>query len=64
MIHLDDWSTAQSWAGYVMRHPHQNVVAQQVAPGVHVALGIAGRGISTAPGFAEANVARILEGGK
>ena len=64
MIHLDDWSTAQSWAGYVMRHPRQNVVAQQVAPGVHVALGIAGRGITTAPGFAEANMARILESGK
>ena len=46
-----------------MRHPRQNVVAQQVAPGVHVALGIAGKGITTAPGFAEANVARILEGG-
>ena len=61
MVHLDDWSIAKSWAGYVMSHPHEEAVVGQVAPSVHVALGIAGKGMSTAPGFAEANMARILD---
>jgi FAD dependent oxidoreductase TIGR03364 len=61
MVHLDNWNIGQSWAGYVMSHPDKNVVVGQVAPSVHVALGIAGKGMSTAPGFAEANMARILE---
>ena len=61
MIHLDDWSIGHSWAGYVMSHPHEEAVVGQVAPSVHAALGIAGKGMSTAPGFAEANMARILD---
>ena len=61
MVHLDNWSIGKSWAGYVMSHPHEDAVVGQLAPSVHVALGIAGKGMSTAPGFAEANMARILD---
>ena len=60
MVHLDDWTIGKSWAGYVMSHPDEDAVVGEVAPSVHVALGIAGKGMSTAPGFAEANMARIL----
>ena len=61
IVHLDNWSIGKSWAGYVMSHPHEDAVVGQVAPSVHVALGIAGKGMSTAPGFAQANIARILD---
>ena len=62
MVRLDDWSIGKSWAGYVMSHPHEDSVVAQVEPSVHVALGIAGKGMTTAPGFAEANMARIFGG--
>ncbi len=55
-----DFTTERSWLGYYMSHPEKQVLSEQVDENVFVAVGIAGKGMSTGPGFAKNNVENIL----
>lgn len=60
MIHLDTWKIRQTWYGLYSTYPKGEVFTAEVAENLHIATGIAGKGISTGAGFAKANIDKIL----
>ncbi len=60
IFHLDDWSIQQSWYGIYSQCKTQDVFLYDVAPHLHIVTGIGGKGMTASPGFAEANLARLI----
>jgi FAD dependent oxidoreductase TIGR03364 len=56
MIGLPSWRMKTMWNGYYLIHPDRNIHIESIDERIHIVTGIAGKGMSTGPGFAQANV--------
>lgn len=61
IINLEDWRIAQHWTGFYCQHK-EDIFVHQVGPGIHIVTGIGGKGMTTASGFAQANITRTFSG--
>ena len=64
MLHLPSWHIQTMWNGYYLMHPERQVYTETINDRIHVVTGIAGKGMSTGPGFARHHIAAQLEGMK
>lgn len=60
MLALPTWSIQTMWNGYYLQHPSRPVYTAQVAHNIHIVTGIAGKGMSTGPGFVQAHIRTLL----
>jgi FAD dependent oxidoreductase TIGR03364 len=60
MITLPSWDIQAMWNGYYLTHPQRDIYTHDVSNSVHIVTGIGGKGMSTGPGFAQANIAATL----
>lgn len=60
MLDLPSWEIARMWNGYYMLHPERPIYTQTIDDRIHVITGIAGKGMSTGPGFARCQIDAIL----
>jgi FAD dependent oxidoreductase TIGR03364 len=60
MIALPSWDIQAMWNGYYLTHPHRDIFIEDISSSVHIVTGIGGKGMSTGPGFAQANIAATL----
>lgn len=56
MIELESWQLKTLWNGYYLIHPELNIYTESIDGMIHIVTGIAGKGMSTGPGFAQMNV--------
>jgi len=60
MIELPSWRMQTMWNGYYLMHPQSQVYTETIDGIIHIATGIAGKGMSTGPGFAQKHIASVL----
>ncbi len=60
MITLPSWHIQTMWNGYYLIHPHSEIYTETIDDKIHIVTGIAGKGMSTGPGFAQKHVALKL----
>lgn len=60
MIALPSWQIQKLWNGYYLLHPQREVYTETIEDTIHVVTGIAGKGMSTGPGFAQRHIASVL----
>ena len=60
MIDLPSWKIGQTWNGYYLLHPQREVYTETLDGNIHITTGIAGKGMSTGPGFSREHVNRVL----
>jgi len=56
VITLPSWHIQKKWNGYYLIHPQREVYAEAIDDKIHVVTGIAGKGMSTGPGFARQHI--------
>jgi D-hydroxyproline dehydrogenase subunit beta len=61
MLNLPDWRIQNMWNGYYMVNPQDQVYTATLDGAIHIVTGIAGKGMSTGPGFARHNIEQVLE---
>lgn len=61
MITLPSWHIQTMWNGYYLIHPHSEIYTETIDDKIHIVTGIAGKGMSTGPGFAQKHVALKLQ---
>jgi FAD dependent oxidoreductase TIGR03364 len=60
MLDLPTWDMQLLWNGYYLLHPEREVYTERIDESIHIVTGIAGKGMSTGPGFSRANVNAVL----
>ena len=60
ILKLPDLRIQQMWNGYYMVNPRAEVYTATIADTIHIVTGIAGKGMSTGPGFARYNIEQTL----
>ncbi len=60
MIELPSWRVQTMWNGYYLMHPQSQVYTETIDNSIHIVTGIAGKGMSTGPAFAQKHIASIL----
>jgi D-hydroxyproline dehydrogenase subunit beta len=60
MIMLPSWQIQTMWNGYYLMHPQSEIYTETIADKIHIVTGIAGKGMSTGPGFAQKYVTSKL----
>ena len=60
MITLPSWRIKTMWNGYYLIHPEHEVFTETIDDRIHIVTGIAGKGMSTGPGFAQKHIAEKL----
>ena len=60
MLNLPHWEIKQYWLGRYMTNPELPIFEANVSESVYIRTGISGKGMSTAPGYAEASINQIL----
>jgi D-hydroxyproline dehydrogenase subunit beta len=60
MITLPTWDIQKLWNGYYLIHPEQQVYTETIDGMIHIVTGIAGKGMSTGPGFSRQYIDSIL----
>lgn len=60
MLRLPDWRLQQMWNGYYMVNPSAEIYTETIEGVIHIVTGIAGKGMSTGPGFARHHIERTL----
>ena len=60
ILKLADWRIQQLWNGYYMVNPKAEVYTATIAGAIHIVTGIAGKGMSTGPGFARQHIEQTL----
>lgn len=60
MLSLPDWRIQQMWNGYYMVNPHDEVYTATIEGVIHIVTGIAGKGMSTGPGFSRHHIEQTL----
>jgi len=60
IFRLDDWTIQSSWYGIYSQCKTQDIFLHDVDADIHIVTGIGGKGMTASPGFAEANLARLL----
>jgi FAD dependent oxidoreductase TIGR03364 len=56
MISMPSWQIQQLWNGYYLIHPEREIYTETIDDRIHIVTGIAGKGMSTGPGFAKTHV--------
>ena len=60
IFRLDDWTIQRAWYGIYSQCKTQDVFLHDVASDIHIVTGIGGKGMTASPGFAEANLSRLI----
>ncbi len=60
MLALPSWEIEKTWNGYYLLHSQREVYTETVDGNIHITTGIAGKGMSTGPGFSRAHVDAVL----
>ena len=60
MITLPTWEMQKLWNGYYLIHPRRQVYTETIDDRIHIITGIAGKGMSTGPGFSRWHVDEML----
>lgn len=60
ILKLPDLHVQHMWNGYYMVNPHAEIYTATIADAIHIVTGIAGKGMSTGPGFARHNIEQTL----
>ncbi|HXZ03904.1 MAG TPA: FAD-dependent oxidoreductase, partial [Ktedonobacteraceae bacterium] len=60
MLALPSWQIKTMWNGYYLIHPEQEIYTETINDRIHIVTGIAGKGMSTGPGFAQKHIASKL----
>lgn len=60
IFRLDDWTIQRGWYGIYSQCKTQDVFLHDVASDIHIVTGIGGKGMTASPGFAEANLSRLI----
>jgi FAD dependent oxidoreductase TIGR03364 len=60
MLDLPDWTLGELWNGYYLMHPQQQIYTETIDERIHVAIGIAGKGMSSGAGFSRHHVDVVL----
>ena len=60
MLALPSWQIEQTWNGYYLLHPERAVYTETLYGNIHITTGIAGKGMSTGPGFSRQHVNTVL----
>jgi FAD dependent oxidoreductase TIGR03364 len=61
MLNLPTWRIGGLWNGYYLTHPERRVYTETINGSIHIVTGIGGKGMSTGPGFAQANITALLD---
>ena len=48
------------WNGYYLLHPERQIYTEAITDAIHIVTGIAGKGMSTGPGFTQQHIAAVL----
>jgi D-hydroxyproline dehydrogenase subunit beta len=59
IIRLDSWDMAQCWTGFYAQHNELEIFEKTIDGRIHIASGIGGKGMTTSPGYAKANLKRL-----
>jgi len=60
MITLPTWDIQKLWNGYYLIHPGRQVYTETIEDRIHIITGIAGKGMSTGPGFSRQHIEAVL----
>jgi D-hydroxyproline dehydrogenase subunit beta len=60
MISLPTWNIENLWNGYYLIHPERGIYTEQIDDNIHIVTGIAGKGMSTGPGFVRSHIDAVL----
>ncbi len=60
MLNLPTWKIQQLWNGYYMVNPHSDIYTETIDGVIHIVTGIAGKGMSTGPGFSYHHIKQTL----
>ena len=60
MITLPTWDIQKLWNGYYLIHPERQVYTETIEGRIHIVTGIAGKGMSTGPGFSRQHIDSTL----
>jgi len=60
MITLPTWDRQKLWNGYYLIHPGHQVYTETIEDRIHIITGIAGKGMSTGPGFSRQHIEAVL----
>ena len=60
MLDLPSWEIEKTWNGYYLLHPQREVYTETLDGNIHITTGIAGKGMSTGPGFSREHVNKVL----
>jgi len=60
MITLPTWDMQKLWNGYYLIHPGRQVYSETIEERIHIVTGIAGKGMSTGPGFSRQHIGAVL----
>ena len=60
MITLPTWDIQKLWNGYYLIHPEHQVYTETIDGMIYIVTGIAGKGMSTGPGFSRKHIDSIL----
>jgi FAD dependent oxidoreductase TIGR03364 len=60
ILKLPDWRIQDLWNGFYMVNPNAEVYTATLAGAIHIVTGIAGKGMSTGPGFARHHIEQTL----
>jgi D-hydroxyproline dehydrogenase subunit beta len=60
MLTLPSWEIEQMWNGYYLLHPQREVYTETIDERIHITTGIAGKGMSTGPGFSRQHINAVL----
>ncbi len=59
IMQLDNWHIAQTWAGFYAQHEDE-IFCRSLENRIHIVTGIGGKGMTTAAGFAQQSMRKIL----
>lgn len=59
IMQLDNWNMAQTWAGFYAQHEDE-IFCHSLENRIHIITGIGGKGMTTAAGFAQQSMRKIL----
>jgi hypothetical protein len=57
---LPFWQIQTMWNGYYLMHPQSEIYTETIDDKIHIVTGIAGKGMSTGPGFAQQHISMVL----
>jgi FAD dependent oxidoreductase TIGR03364 len=60
ILKLPDWRIQHLWNGFYMVNPRDEIYTETIAGSIHIVTGIAGKGMSTGPGFAQHHIKQTM----